>query len=176
MRMKSSLAVGCALALSMPLALSAQEHGESYEAEEHEYLRNHGAALLGATTHLDPEDTGFTIGVEYVRRLTRLLAIGVSVEMASSSLERDIILGLPIILYPWKGLALVAMPGAEAATVEEEHGAEIEEATEAEFLMRLGVAYWFEMNETVGVAPAIFVDHASERWSLVYGMVFGVAW
>ncbi len=131
MRMRLMLAVLCAVALSNPwVSLSAQEHGESTGGEEHEYHKNHGSAFLGATTHLDPEDTGLTIGVEYARRFSRLVAVGVTVEMASSSLERDIILGLPVILYPWRGLALVAMPGAELATGEEEHGGEIKEVTE----------------------------------------------
>ncbi len=156
--------------------LYAQEHSEGATGEEHEYHKNHGASFLGATTRLDPEDTGFTIGTEYVRRFTRLLAVGVSVEMASSELERDVILGLPVVLYPWRGLALVAMPGAELATVEEEHGEEINEVTEVEFLMRFGVGYWFALNETVAASPAIFVDATSARTSLVYGVLFGVGW
>jgi len=168
-------AVLCAVALSMPWSsLLAQEHGESASGEEHEYHKNHGAAFLGATTHLDPKDTGFTIGVEYARRFSRLVAISVTVEMASSSLERDVILGLPVILYPWRGLAFTLGPGVEVATEEEEHGEEIKEVTKAEFLMRFGVGYWFALNETVAASPAIFADVVGGRWSLVYGVVFGV--
>ena len=177
MRMKLTLAVLCAVALSMArTSLFAQGHGESAREEEHEYHKNHGSAFLGATTHLDPKDTGFTLGVEYARRFSRLLAVAVTVEMASSRLERDIILGLPVILYPWRGLALTLGPGVEAATEEEEHGEEIKEVSKAEFLMRFGVGYWFALNETVAASPAIFADVAGGRWSLVYGIVFGVGW
>ena len=176
MRKKLALAA-CAVALSLPCAsLTAQEHDASGEVEPHEYHRNHGAAFLGATTHLDPEDTGFTIGVEYARMLSRRLAVALTVEMASSQLERDIIVVLPLILYPWRGLALAAGPGAEFATLEAEHGDEIEEVTELELLLRFGVGYWFELNETVAASPAIFADVAQGRWSLVYGIVFGVGW
>jgi len=173
--MRLPLAVLCAVALLLPQGtLGAQEHSESTGGEEHEYHKNHGAAFLGATTHLDPEDTGFTIGVEYTRRFSRLLAVGVAVEMASSSLERDIILMLPVIIYPWRALVLTLGPGVEAATEEEEHGEEIKEVSKAAFLMRFGVGYWFEFNETVAVSPAIFADVVGGRWSLVYGVLFGV--
>ena len=175
MRMRFILAVLSAVALLVPgPSLSAQGHGESEGAEEHGYHKNHGAAFLGATTHLDPGDTGFTIGVEYARQFSRLLAVAVTVEMASSSLERDIILALPVILYPWRGLALTLGPGVEAATEEEEHGEEIKEVTKAEFLMRFGLGYWFALNQTVAASPAVFADVAGGRWSLVYGIVFGV--
>ncbi len=40
--------------------------------------------------------------------------------------------------------------------------------------MRFGASYWFELNETVAASPAIFADVAGGRWSLVYGVVFGV--
>ena len=169
--------VACVIVLLMPLAsLSAQENGESAGAEEHEYHKNHSSSFLGATTHLDPNDTGFTIGVEYARRFSRLVAVAVTVEMASSTLERDVILGLPVLVYPWRGLGLTVGPAAELATREEEHGDEVKEVTEVEFLLRFGVGYWFALNETVAVSPAIFADVANGRWSLVYGVLFGVGW
>ena len=83
-------------------SLHAQEHGEAAAASGHEYHKNHGATFLGATTHLDDDDTGFTIGAEYARR-RGLLGVGFMVEMASSRIERDIIIAVPVFLYPWRG-------------------------------------------------------------------------
>lgn len=175
MRADSFLAVVCALAITMVVGeTQAQEHGFASGAEEQEYHLNHGAGFLGASTHLDEDDTGFTIGLEYARRLSRMWAIGGAVEMASSRIERNIVLGVPVILYPWRGLALVAMPGAEIVSAEVEHGDGSEEETELEFLGRLGLAYWFEVNEALSVAPAFYADVAGGRCTLVYGVLLGV--
>jgi hypothetical protein len=149
----------------------AQQHEGSAGASEHEFHRNHGATFLGATTHLDHNDTGFTIGTDYARRWG-LIGVGASVEMASSSLERDIIIGVPVFLYPWRGSSFFVAPSVEIASTEAEEG----EETELEALFRFGTAYWFALNETIAVAPTFMADVVQGHWTLVYGISFGVGW
>jgi hypothetical protein len=174
MRKRVWLAILCAVALLGPAnALHAQEHAAAVAGGEHEYHKNHAATFLGATTHLDHDDTGFTMGVEYARRWG-LWSAGFLVEMASSRLERDIILGVPVSLYPWRGLILFVAPALEIASTDVEHGGETELETELEPLFRFGTAYWFELNETIAVAPTFMADVVNGHWSLVYGVSFGV--
>lgn len=161
--------------LLFPLhATHAQEHAAvSAGAHKHEYHKNHGASFLGATTHLDAGDTGFTMGTEYSRRFG-LWAIGIVVEMASSRVERDIIIGVPVFLYPWRELVLFVAPAAEVASIEEVHGDESKEVTELEPLLRFGTAYWFAVNEVIALAPTFQADVVKGHWSLVYGVAVGV--
>ena len=164
-----------AVMLLFPLyATYAQEHtANSADTHKHEYHQNHGASFLGATTPLDAEYTGFTIGTEYTRRFGPW-GVGFLVEMASSRVERDIIIGVPVSLYPWRELVLFVAPAVEVASFEEVHDGESKEETELEPLLRLGTAYWFAVNETIVLAPTLQADVAKGHWSLVYGLSIGV--
>ena len=161
--------------LLFPLhAIHAQEHAAvSAGAHKHEYHKNHGASFLGATTHLDAGDIGFTMGTEYNRRFG-LWGVGFVVEMASSRVERDIIIGVPVFLYPWRELVLFVAPAAEVASIEEVHGGESKEVTELEPLLRFGTGYWFAVNEVISLAPTFQADVVKGHWSLVYGVSVGV--
>jgi hypothetical protein len=151
--------------------MHAQEHG----ASDHEYHKNHGATFLGATTSLDDDVTGFTIGTEYARRWG-LWGVGLFVEMSSSRVERDIILGIPLDLYPWRGLVLFAAPAAEVTSKNVEHDGEMALETKLEPLFRFGTGYWFAVNETIAVAPTLMADVVQGHWTLVYGLSVGVGW
>jgi hypothetical protein len=137
--------------------MHAHEHGAAVGASDHEYHKNHGATFLGATTHLHDDDTGFTIGTEYTRRWG-LLGVGLVVEMYSSRIERDIRVGIPLSLYPWRGLILFAAPAAEVASKIVGDGVETVYETELEPLFRFGTGYWFALNETIAVARPWYTD------------------
>ena len=155
--------------------LHAQSHGADEAATEHEFHKNHGATFLGATTSLDDDVTGFTIGTEYTRRLG-LLGVGLFVEMSSSRVDRDIIIGVPLSLYAWRGLVLFAAPAAEVRSKNVEHGGETALETELEPLFRFGTGYYFAVNETISVAPTLMADVVQGHWTLVYGLSVGVGW
>ena len=174
-RILSLVTVTAVALLGSPNQVHAQEHGAAAGTGEHEYHKNHGATFLGASTHLDDDDTGFTIGTEYTRRWG-LLGVGFLVEMSSSRLERDIIIGVPLSLYPWRGLIVFAGPAAELASVDVEHGGETVQETELEALFRFGTGYWFALNETIAIAPTFMADVAQGHWTLVYGLSVGVGW
>lgn len=70
------LALSC---VAMPQGLLAQ-HGEN--ADKTELHQNHFSVFLGGTTESEEDETttSFSIGVEYERRLSRLLGIGFGAE------------------------------------------------------------------------------------------------
>jgi hypothetical protein len=155
--------------------MHAQEHGDAVGESDLEHHKNHGATFLGATTYLGDDDTGFTIGTEYTRRWG-LLGVGLFVEMSSRRVERDIIVGVPLFLYPWRGLTFFVAPAVEVASQDVERGGEAEYETEAAALFRFGTAYWFALNETIAIAPTFMADVAHGHWTLVYGLSVGVGW
>ncbi len=164
-----------ALLLGSLNQMHAQEHGDAAGASDLEHHKNHGATFLGATTSLNDDVTGFTIGTEYTRRLG-LLGVGLFVEMSSSRVERDIIIGVPLSLYAWRGLTFFVAPAVEVASKNVEHGGETALETELEPLFRFGTQYWFELNETLALAPTLMADVVQGHWALVYGVSVGVGW
>jgi hypothetical protein len=148
--------------------LRAQE--EAVEGEGHE-VDNAVALFLGGVTHLgsdgEPDESGFGIGLEYARLVTSRLSIGLLAEYASTGAERDFIAALPLFGHLTERLLLVAAPGVEFAS-EEGH-----EEGEASFLMRFGTLYEIVVDKWV-FAPQVHADVVSGRWTLVYGISFGM--
>lgn len=138
---------------------TAVEHRE----EEHAFHRNHFGGFMGASTHSDTGDTGFTLGLEYARQFTPRWAVTVVTEQVTSDLERDVILLAGAIFYPLPRIGLVVAPGVEVAKKDAEHD-------ETEFLLRLGASYGFPVGQA-SLGLALFVDRAAERWTFVYGIV-----
>ena len=167
-RMGTLLFAGVLVFASQTGMLRAQEEG--VEGEEHEY-DNAVALFLGGVTHLgsdgDPNESGFGIGLEYARLVTSRFSVGLLGEYASTDAERDFIVALPFYGHITVSLLLVATPGVEFAS---EEG--VEEG-EANFLMRFGTIYEFVIDRWV-VAPQVNADVVSGRWTLVYGVAFGI--
>ena len=171
----SRLAIVCALALlGSPGALLAQKHGEVEHGGEHESHRTHVALFLGATTHLHTDDTGLTLGLEYERRLSPLWGVGVLVDFASSDIERDYVIGVPVLLHPAAGASLLVAPGVEFVQINVVgEGGEEEEESETELLVRFGVAYELGIKR-MSIAPQLNAEVAGGHWTLVYGLAVGI--
>jgi hypothetical protein len=156
------------LALSLPGILPAQEHEE---ARQH-HLKNAVGLFLGASTHLDTDDTGFTAGADYERLVVYPWGVGLIVDFASSAIERDFIVAVPLYFHPTHWLRLSAAPGLEVAGHSEPgHEAEIHN----EFLVRAGGEGEMELAPDFALAAAFKVDWAGDRWTLVYGLGLVVA-
>jgi len=142
---------------------------------EHEFHRNHFGGLIGVSTHLDNDDSGFTLGLEYARQFSLHWALGAYTELVSSNLERDVILAVGGIFYPIRGVSLVVAPGVEFASKDVEHHGEVEQENETEFLLRLGAGYGFQVTSQAGLGPVLLFDRTGNRWTLVFalGMVVG---
>jgi len=147
----------------------AESSPSGHETSEHEFHRNHFGGFLGASTHSDSKETGFTLGLDYARQFTpRWAAIGYT-ELVSGDLERDIILAVGVVFYPTPRLALVVAPGVEFVTKSVEHHGEVEMEDEREFLVRLSVAYGFPLGQAA-IGPVVFGDWAGNRWTIGYGI------
>jgi hypothetical protein len=155
-----------AVAAASAGALTAQEHGAAGQPVAHEEHRNQVGVFVGAASHLHQKETGIAVGLEYARRLTHWVAVGAYAEYASSKLERDFIVGVPLEVEPVGRLALWAGPGIEFVTVEDE--ATGEEENETEFLLRMGTGYVFPLGRLT-VRPSFNADYAGGHWTLVYG-------
>lgn len=151
------------------LEADAESGHKGHETAEHEFHRNHFGGFLGASTHLDSNETGFTIGLDYVRQFTpRWAAIGYT-ELVSGDSERDIILAVGAIFYPVPRLGLVVAPGVEFATKNVEHHGELEQEDETELLLRFSAAYGFPVGQA-SLGPVVFGDWAGNRWTIGYGL------
>jgi hypothetical protein len=124
---------------------------------------------LGASTHANNNETGFTLGLDYVRQFSpRWAAVGYT-EQVSGDSERDIILAVGALFYPMRRLGLVVAPGVEFATKSVEHHGEVEKEDETELLLRFSAAYGFPVGQA-SLGPVVFGDWAGNRWTIGYGI------
>jgi hypothetical protein len=139
---------------------SDEDHGVARNGELHH--RHHVAVFLGAAVRDDGDtESGLAGGVEYEYRISRLLGAGVLAEVATGGL-RDVLVGIPVALYPWRGLRLVAAPGA---------GIPAEGGTE--FALRLGVGDRFPIGR-FAIVPEFNADLIKGTPTYVFGVSFGV--
>lgn len=124
--------------------------------------RHHVAVLLGGAVRSEHGETesGFAFGIEYEYRLHRLVGVGGLLEVATGDL-RDVIFIAPVSLRPWRGLRLIAAPGAE-----------IPGSGDAEFLFRLGAAYLFPVGQ-FSLGPEFNVDLVAGHPTYVAGLALG---
>ena len=151
----------------------AQE-GEEAHADGH-HFDNAFALFLGASTHLRTEhgnETGPTIGLEYARRVSGWLKVGLLGEVILSEQERNFVLLLPFFAHVTPELILVAGPGLEHVERETETEGEHEDPA-VEFLGRIGVVYEFTVNNWA-IGPQLNADISGGHWTLVYGMTFAI--
>ena len=166
--------LACAIALGGSAQTVLAQEGEEAHADGH-HFDNAFALFLGASTHLRTEhgnETGPTIGLEYARRVSGWLKIGLLGEFILNEQERNFILLLPFFAHVTPNLLLVAGPGLEHVERETEAGGEREDA-KADFLGRIGVVYEFAVNNWA-IGPQINADVSGGHWTLVYGLTFGI--
>ena len=163
-------------------AAGAEEHGpalasghESSEHGEHSFHRHHFSVFLGVTDgpilkevereglepiELSKDEQEFTVGLDYIYRLSQLWGIGVLVDYAGGDFK-SWVAGVPIVLHATNQLKFMAAPGFEDRSSESR-----------EFLVRLGVSYDFEVGGFT-IAPALNVDIVDSEEIYVYGINLG---
>ena len=155
--------VVAALTLS-EVPVRAQERLEG-EAER----RNEIAAVVAGTWEHEDE-TFFTLGVEYERRLTSRLGVIAAFEHLFDA-DRWVVVA-PIVFHVGHGLKFYGGPGFERS--EAEH----EEIGETHLLLRGGLGYTLEFAERFSVGPSLSFDFVREHdeWqrAIVFGVGFGV--
>jgi len=126
-------------------------------AEEH---KNVVELFLGGTT--DEEETAFSLGLTYERRIIPSFGVGLLSEWVAGD-AREVILGFPLFVHPYRGLRFLVAPGIDFETGEGSH----------EFLLRLGGAYEFEITEHWSIVPEVNGDFVDGDKLLVWGVSFG---
>jgi len=132
----------------------------------HEPHRNHLSAFVGGT---EAEDTNtaekanpeFTLGIDYERRLNRLLGAGGLLEWVAAG-ERETLLGASLYIHAGRHAKFLVAPCIQG---EREHG-------HSEFVGRFGFAYDFEVRRLT-IAPALNIDFAESHEFLVLGVNVG---
>jgi hypothetical protein len=120
-----------------------------------------GLFLGAAVRDEEHTESGFALGLEYEYRPVPTLGLGVLVEGAAGEL-RELLVVAPIAVYPWRGLRLVAAPGAE-----------IPDEGEAEFAMRLGVGYRIPVRR-ITIFPEFNADLIEGTPTYVFGVTLGL--
>ncbi len=175
------------LALNAAVA-TAQETGAepAHGRQEHHagHHANHLAVLVGASTLTGelPEGssgTAFTLGLDYERRLTRVIGFGFLADYAAGGVGRAFLLGVPLFVRPVAGLGLTLAPGVEFEREEAEEletrSSSVEGAhTSTHFAFRVGAFYAFPLSSMFSLVPQFNADFISGKGAtLVYGLAFG---
>jgi hypothetical protein len=158
--------------------------GLAREAEEAgEEPRNEVALVLAGTRERAEDETSFTIGGEYERRLTDRLGVVAELEYVSG--PDSWVFAVPLVFRPAGGFKLFAGPGLERAPVHGESETHEPEASTGKardnlFLWRVGTGYSWEFAERYVVGPSVYLDFIREEeseWTqaFVFGISLGVA-
>jgi hypothetical protein len=168
MRRLGSTSIGCIACLCALLAMvpasrparaagdeSAQDKGEEWAEDG----RNDLSLFLGVTD--SDGDKGFSVGLDYERRLSRGFGIGGVIEYTGND-YRDGVVAASFNWHAWKELKLLAAPGVE---IDHADGSDA-------FLFRIGAEYGFAIGKGFEIAPALNFDFTSDETSVVYGLSF----
>lgn len=151
----STLAV-ISSALLFSSAAYAEEAGSS-EAEP----KNHVSFFAGDTiVPKDENANGFTLGLDYERRVTDLIGVGVLAEHAMGEVDATSVFGT-LNFHIWRGFVLQTGGGIEVANDGETNG-----------VGRVGMIYEIELGNGFTVAPESHMDFSKDN-SLVFGLSVG---
>ena len=124
--------------------------------ETHGHAPNLVSVFVGNTQH--GSSNGASLGVEYERRLSSLIGLGAFVEYAGGDIDA-LRVAVPVFFHPHAGWVFKLAPGSEI-----EHG-------DAQFMMRTGVGYEFEIASKWILIPQFNMDFVDRRGTtLVYGL------
>jgi hypothetical protein len=152
---RSKLATAALLFLLIASSPVLAEEASTDETPEDK--KNTVSLILGATFE-SRRDNGFTVGLEYERRLNATVGLGVIGEHVFGDLDFTIVV-LPVFFHsgPWKFLV---GPGIEDGE------------TSSEFMVRFGGAYEFEVGGWI-FSPGVDLDLVDGDLVSVFGVVIG---
>ena len=137
-----------------PAVLAEEEHDENH----HAYHKNTVGVFAGITGE-DRRERGFTLAIEYERRLNEKFGVGVILERAFGDLDFDIYaLTAAYHAGHWKYIIGVGKEDAK-----DHHG--------TENLVRVGLERAFEVG-SFEIAPQFSVDYVDGETVFVVGAVF----
>ena len=153
--------------LSLSSVAVAQEPAEA-EHEEAEIAPpyNVAAVFLGNTN--EESENGFSLGLEYERRVSDLVGVGALVERAGGDIKSTIAMAT-LYVHPVGEFYVIVGLGAEFKDAREEHGEE-EQATSG-IMGRIGIGYELELGRLV-LVPQVNLDVFEREEALVVGAAF----
>jgi hypothetical protein len=167
--------------LSWPSLSVAQEHHAEGESGGEEFHKNHLSLFTGGTTESSDGETStsFSLGLDYERRISRLVGLAGGGELVFGGEEREALVGLYLLLHATEGLVLAAGPGLEFAKEGHAEGdveAEQEESgTTTHAGLRIGIVYKFEIGHRYSIAPSFYTDFIEGKQpTFVWGLAFGL--
>ncbi len=167
------------LALAGAPGVSAQEAGHAAEGEHvghpEELAYRHVVSLsAGAATHTEQNNTGGAIGMSYAYKLSHKWAVGLKLEYASSSLERDFVILPGAVFEPVERVEFSLGIGVERASKDESEHGETPTVEEDEALLRLTFVYLFPIGSRTFLSPEFNADITAANVTYVYGLVMSV--
>lgn len=150
---------------------AAGEHAEHSEELAYRHVVSLSAA---AATHTEQNDTGGAIGMSYAYKLSHKWAVGLKLEYASSSLERDFVILPGVAFEPVERVEFALGIGVERARKDESEHGETHTVEEDEALLRLTFAYLFPIGSRTFLSPEFNADITAANVTYVYGLVLSV--
>ena len=145
----------------VPLARATAQERESPAASEAEARRPNSIGLFMGATAKQEEETAFTIGLDYERRLGEQWGVGVILDKPFGG-SRSFLVVAGLFWHPLPRVRLDVAPGIEVNRDEDEL-----------FVLRLGADYDFELNERWSIAPNVNLDIVGGRTVWVIGAELG---
>ena len=174
------LIISSIIFISLSSSSLLADSGQTDSKSSHHTPHVVGIFLGGVRTD---ESTEFSFGAEYEYHFHQNIGVGVIVEhtLESAHFSNGATVALAAIhLHAFHGLRVTTAVGAEVGHGNEVHEAEViahghrEPAEQAgsEFMVRLGLAYDFNVTKEITVAPTVSVDFVSGEENVVFGTVF----
>lgn len=160
---KTLVLAGSMLAVAGAASAQAPDPEEGHEMET---PYNVAALFLGNTN--EHHANGFSLGLEYERRVSELIGVGAIVEHAGGDIDSTITIAA-LYVHPYAGLLVVLGVGAEFKSAREEDGEE--EAATSGIVGRIGLGYEFEFDHLV-LVPQVNLDVFEREEAVVVGAVF----
>ncbi len=168
--MKRVLVLMTHVVVCLSVAAAASESEEKQVEHEgsgkHEFHRNHVAFFVGPTATEEErpggtDDPRFTLGVNYERRLTRLLGLGAVLEAVPEG-EREAVVLVPVFFHVGRRAKFLIGAGAQR----------LEDPEETTFVARIGFEYDFHVKRVI-LTPELNFDFSEEADFSVLGLNIG---
>jgi hypothetical protein len=148
------------LFLMMSVALAIGTTGawaEEQDRDEGHHTNN--LMLFLGNTH-DGDENGFTVGIDYERRITPRIGVGAIFDYASGDFRTTVLAAAA----SYRAVAGLTFLGAVGVDHHDNHN---------DALYRLGVLYHFEIGERWFVSPAVQVDFVNGETLTLAGVYLG---
>ncbi len=151
------------------IVMAEDQHGAGVEhAEGHHFHKNHISMFLGATQaekhHGERDDPGFSIGIDYERRLNQVIGVGFLADWVVEG-NREYLLGIPLFLHVGRHAKFQLAPGWHKLNEEHEDG----------WVFRTGFGWGFEVGK-ITLTPALYYDITENENIFVAGLEIGKGW